>query len=118
MTKAELYKLATDGPTAKELEDAKSYLTGAYPLGFDSNSKIAGQMMGVRQEELGLDYFATRNDMVEAVTIEDIQRVADKYLQPENFTFIVVGQPEGVDEIQTYYEAALAEDEPVEEAAE
>ncbi|MAK62504.1 MAG: peptidase M16 [Ponticaulis sp.] len=108
VTKAELHKIATEGPTEKELADAKSYLTGAYPLGFDSNSKIAGQMMGIRQEELGMDYFTTRNDMVEAVTLDDVKRVAAEYLAPENFTFVVVGQPEGMDEIESHYEAALA----------
>lgn len=106
-TQAELYRLATEGPTEAEMADAKSYLTGAYPLGFDSNSKIAGQMMGVRQEELGLDYFATRNDMVNAVTIDDVRRVAAEFLMPEKFTFIVVGQPEGMDEIESFYEDSL-----------
>ena len=116
-TKAELYKMATDGPTQKELEDAKSYLTGAYPLSFDSNAKIAGAMMSIRQEGLGLDYIATRNDMVEAVTLDDVKRVAATYLKPENFTFIVVGQPEGMDEIEAFYEDSLAP-EPVETAEE
>ena len=117
-TQAELYRLATEGPTEAEMSDAKSYLTGAYPLGFDSNSKIAGQMMGVRQEELGLDYFATRNDMVNAVTIDDVRRVAAEFLMPEKFTFIVVGQPEGMDEIESFYEDSLnpaEEDEVAEE---
>lgn len=118
VTKAELHKMATEGPTEKELADAKSYLTGAYPLGFDSNSKIAGQMMGVRQEELGMDYFATRNAMVEAVTLEDVKRVAAEYLAPENFTFVVVGEPEGMDEIESHYEAALAGEAPADIAAE
>ena len=118
VAKAELYKMATEGPTEDELADAKSYLTGAYPLGFDSNSKIAGQMMGVRQEKLGMDYFANRNAMVEAVTVEDVKRIASEYLMPENFTFVVVGQPEGMDDIETFYEAALAGEEPAEDAAE
>ncbi len=112
-TQAELYKMATDGPTEKELADAKSYLTGAYPLGFDSNSKIAGAMMGIRQENLGLDYIATRNSKVDAITLDDVKRVAATYLQPENFTFIVVGQPEGIADIPTIYaEAIKPEAEP------
>lgn len=106
-TKAELHKMATEGPTEKELADAKSYLTGAYPLSFDSNAKIAGAIMGIRQEELGLDYIATRNAKVEAITLEDVKRVAAKYLEPENFTFIAVGQPKGLDSISAFYEEAL-----------
>ena len=107
-TQAELYRLATEGPTEAELEDAKSYLTGAYPLGFDSNAKIAGQMMGVRQDELGIDYFERRNDLVNAVTIEEVRRVAAEYLMPENFTFVVVGQPEELDKIGEYFQDSLA----------
>lgn len=108
-TKVELYRLAKLGPTEKELEDAKAYLTGAYPLSFDSNAKIAGAMMSIRQEKLGLDYISTRNDKVEAVTLEDVKRVAAQYLQPENFTFITVGQPEGLDQVEEIYLAGIAE---------
>ncbi|MEM1149424.1 MAG: pitrilysin family protein [Pseudomonadota bacterium] len=97
LIKEEMTKLSTEGISEDELADAKAYLTGAYPLGFDSNAKIAGNMMGVRQEGLGVDYFDTRNAFVDAVTLEDVNRVAAKYLAPENFTFVVVGEPMGLD---------------------
>lgn len=90
-------EIAETGITAQELSDAKAYLTGAYPLGFDSNAKIAGNMMGVRQQELGVDYFDRRNAAVSAVTLDDVNRVAAKYLRPENFTFVVVGEPQGLE---------------------
>jgi zinc protease len=51
----------------------------------------------VRQEELGIDYFDRRNTLIDAVTLEDVNRVAAEFLQPENFSVIVVGQPQGVD---------------------
>ena len=95
--KANMTKMVDDGMTEPELADAKSYLTGSYPLGFDSNAKIAGNMMGVRLDGLPVDFFDKRNAMVEAVTLEDVNRVAREYLNPENFTFIVVGEPEGLD---------------------
>ncbi len=94
--KEEIRKVADAGITAEELADAKAYLMGSYPLGFDSNSKIASNMMGVRQYELGVDYFDRRNAQFEAVTLDDVNRVAKEYLDPDNFTFVVVGQPEGV----------------------
>jgi len=97
VTKLEMTKIATEGVTEEELSNAKAYLTGAYPLRFDSNAKIAGNMMGVRQEGLGVDYFDRRNALVEAVTLEDVNRVAAKYLRPENFTFVVVGEPRGIE---------------------
>lgn len=96
--KANMEKMAADGMTAEELSDAKAYLTGSYPLGFDSNAKIAGNMMGIRLDGLPVDFFDKRNAMVEAVTLEDANRVAKEYLQPERFTFIVVGQPEGLED--------------------
>lgn len=94
--KAEMVKIVAEGVTEQELADAKAYLTGSYPLGFDSNSKIAGNMMGVRLDGLPVDFFDKRNAMVEGVTLEDVNRVASEYLKPENFTFVVVGEPEGL----------------------
>ena len=95
--KANMEKMVSEGMTEQELADAKAYLTGSYPLGFDSNAKIAGRMMGVRLDELPVDFFDKRNAMVEAVTLEDVNRVAAEYLNPENFTFVVVGEPQGLD---------------------
>ena len=95
--KEEMQKFVDEGATAEELDDAKAYLTGSYPLGFDSNAKIASQMMGVRQDEMGIDYFDRRNDLVNAVTLEDVNRVAAEYLDPSKYLFIAVGQPEGID---------------------
>lgn len=87
-----------EGITEQELADAKAYLIGSYPLGFDSNAKIAGNMMSVRLDGLPVDFFDKRNAMVEAVTLEDVNRVAETYLNPANFTFVIVGQPEGLPE--------------------
>jgi zinc protease len=95
--KENMEKMVADGMTELELSDAKAYLTGSYPLGFDSNAKIAGRMMGVRLDDLPVDFFDKRNAMIEAVTLEDVNRVAAEYLNPENFTFVVVGEPQGLD---------------------
>lgn len=89
-------KAAEAGVTEKELQDAKTYLTGAYPLRFDGNSTIAGILVGMQMIGLPADYIATRNDKVEAVTLEDVQRVAGELLDPDGLHFVVVGQPEGV----------------------
>ena len=94
--KDQMTLVVAEGVTEEELSDAKAFLTGSYPLGFDSNSKIAGNMMGVRLDGLPVDFFDKRNAMVDAVTLEDVNRVAKEYLKPENFTFVVVGEPEGL----------------------
>jgi len=93
LIKDHIAKLGAEGPTQKELDDAKAYLTGAFPLNFDSNAKIAKNLMGFRQDDLGVDYVATRNDLINAVTLDDMKRVAAAYMKPEHFTFVMVGQP-------------------------
>lgn len=93
-------RLRENGVTAEELADAKTYLTGAYPLRFDGNGPIANIAVNMQMEGLGPDYIANRNDMVEAVTLEEINRVARDLMDPARLTFVVVGQPEGLtDEI-------------------
>ncbi|KAJ57517.1 zinc protease [Actibacterium mucosum KCTC 23349] len=94
--RAEWTKAATQGITAEELEAVKTYLTGAYPLRFDGNGTIANILVGMQMEGLGLDYIATRNDKVNAVTLDDVRRVAARILDADALHFVVVGQPEGV----------------------
>ncbi|CRL12586.1 insulinase family protein [Phaeobacter italicus] len=89
-------RLATEGVSEKELADAKTYLTGAYPLRFDGNSRIASILAGMQMDDLPIDYVVTRNDKVNAVTLEEVNRVAREILLPEKLHFVVVGRPEGL----------------------
>ncbi len=91
-------KMADIGVTPEELDAAKTYLTGAYPLRFDGNGRIASIMVGMQMQDLPIDYIATRNDKVEAVTLEDVNRVAAELLDPKGLHFVVVGKPEGLGE--------------------
>lgn len=97
LIRAEWSRMAEEGVTQEELEDAKKYLTGAYALRFDSNAKIASALVDIQMEDLGVDYIRKRNDLVEAVTLEDVRRVASRLLKPEELRFVVVGAPEGLD---------------------
>ncbi|NVO56206.1 insulinase family protein [Rhodobacteraceae bacterium B1Z28] len=90
-------RAATEGVTQNELDDAKTYLTGAYPLRFDGNGQIAGIMVGMQMEGLPIDYIATRNDKVNAVTLDDVNRVASELLDPDGLHFTVVGKPVGLE---------------------
>jgi zinc protease len=92
----EFKRMAEKGPTEKELKNAISYLTGAYALRFDTNSKIAGQLMGNMKNKLGIDYVKNRNDIVRAVTLKDIRRVAKRILHADQLVFTIVGKPEGL----------------------
>ncbi|CAN0583381.1 unnamed protein product, partial [Ectocarpus sp. 12 AP-2014] len=55
-------KMAEAGVSADELDEAKTYLTGAYPMRFKGNARIAGILVGMQMEDLPIDYIATRND--------------------------------------------------------
>ncbi|MEL6104175.1 MAG: pitrilysin family protein [Pseudomonadota bacterium] len=90
-------KAAENGITEQEMQDAKTFITGAYPLRFDGNATIARIMVGMQMMGLPVDYIATRNEKVEAVTLEDINRVAGELLSPDELTFVIVGQPEGIE---------------------
>ncbi len=94
--KAEWARLAEEGITAEELAATKTYLTGAYPLRFDGNGPLATIMVNMQLIGLPAAYPKTRNDKVNAVTLEDANRVAKALFRPENLRFIIVGQPEGV----------------------
>lgn len=90
-------RAARDGVTAEELETAKTYLTGAYPLRFDGNGRIANILAGMQVQGFGLDYINTRNDRVNAVTLEDVNRMAARLLDAEALNFFVVGSPVGLE---------------------
>ena len=85
--------LADRGVTADELQDAKTFLTGAYPLRFDGNSRIARILVGMQTQGLPMDYIHTRNAKVNAVTMEDIRRVSARILKEESLYFVIVGRP-------------------------
>jgi zinc protease len=89
--------LAENGVTDAELEAAKRYLTGAYPLRFDGNGRIAGILAGMQADGMPVDYIATRNDRVDAVTSEDVRRVAERSAAARRLHFVVVGRPEGLE---------------------
>lgn len=89
-------KLVAEGISAEELEMAKTYLTGAYALRFDGNGPIARILVGMQMEGLSPDYITERNDLVNAVTLEEINRVVRDLYDPERLSFVVVGQPEGL----------------------
>lgn len=101
VVRAEWARAATGDFTAKELENAKKYLTGSYPLRFGSNGKIARALVSLQLDFLPIDYVNTRNAKVNALTLEQINRVARALLKPEQLQFVVVGKPVGVEALQS-----------------
>ena len=85
-----------EGVTDRELADAKTYLTGEYPLRFDGNTKIAAILAGMQLAGFPIDYPNTRNARVDAVTAADVQRVAERLLDPDALRFVLVGRPQDI----------------------
>ena len=84
-------KFSAEGPTPQELADAKTYLTGSYPLAFSSNAGIAGQLSSFQRSGMPVDYVARRNSLINAITLDDVKRVAKKWFDPARMTVVVAG---------------------------
>ena len=96
VVRAQWADVAANGITEDELEAAKRYMTGEYPLRFDGNATIAGILAGMQADDMPVDYITNRNAYVDAVTLEDVRRVAARLLDPDGLHFVVVGQPQGL----------------------
>jgi zinc protease len=97
IVRAEWARMAAEGLTAEELSAVQTYLTGAYPLRFDGNGRIASILASMQFEGLEPAYMTERNDLVRAVTPEQVQALAARLLDPERLHFVVVGRPEGLE---------------------
>lgn len=97
LTRAEMARLYAEGATQQEVNDAITYLTGSFALDLDSNVKIASVAHGYQVAGRDIGYINRRNDLIRAVTREDVNRVIRRLFNPDNFTFVVVGQPVGLE---------------------
>jgi zinc protease len=86
----EIERIRKEPVTDKEIDGAKKYLIGSFPLRLDTQAKLAGFLVQVEYYGLGLDYPQKYPSLIKAVTKEDIQRVARTYLHPDNYLLVVV----------------------------
>jgi zinc protease len=91
----EIRRLGEQGPSEEELNKTKTYLKGSFALGLDSSNHIAGQLLQLQTDGLGMDYIERRSSLIDAVTLADTKRVAKRLLQ-SGLLVTVVGRPEGV----------------------
>ncbi len=101
LLKAEWRKLAEDGLTEEELEGAKTYLTGAFPLRLTTTDQIARVLLQIQRDKLGIDYPQNRDELFNSVTLEDANRVAAELFNPDRLAVVVVGQPQGITPTRT-----------------
>jgi zinc protease len=97
LIRAEWRKMRDDGPTDAELRDAKAYLAGAFPLSLDSTRRIAGVLVQLQADRLGIDYLARRAGLIEGVTLDQARALARRLYDPARLSFAVVGDPAGLE---------------------
>ena len=96
LIKDEFRRMRESGVTEKELADAKTYLNGSFPLQMDSTESIAGLLVQLQTDHLGMDFLDRRKALIEAVTAEDVKKAAMRLLDPDALTIVAVGRPAGM----------------------
>lgn len=86
-------KMAQNGPDEQELQDAKTYMTGAFPLAFTSGGGVASYLTGMQYYGLGIDHLNRYNDLINAVTLQQAKDTAARLFDAGSLFFVVVGKP-------------------------
>jgi zinc protease len=94
--RATLRRFLDEGVTENELADAKTYINGSFPLSLTGSARIARLLISIQRNGLGIDYLDRRDALMNAVTREDVLRVARRLLDPDKLLTVVVGDPKGV----------------------
>lgn len=94
--RAEWQRMADKGPTEAELRDAKSYLTGSLFLNLTSTGEIAQTLNSLQREHETSDYINRRNDIINALTLDDVRAAAARVLKTSDLTTVLVGKPRNI----------------------
>ena len=99
----ELNRIRNEKASEKELKDAKSFLTGIFPLRAETQEGLTNLLVSQQLYDLPNDYLQTYRDKINAVTLDDVERVAKKYISPDKIAIVVVGDAgEVLPQIKTY----------------
>jgi zinc protease len=102
----ELNRVRDEPVSDEEIKNAKSYLTGVFPIRIETQDGLTDQLVSIRMYDLPDDYLQTYRDRINEVTAEDIQRVAQKYVRPEEAAIVIVGDAaETSEQVKPYSEA-------------
>jgi len=97
LVRQEVGRMARGEVDEATLADAKTYLTGSFPLRLTSNDAIAAMLVSMQVNDLGIDYLDKRNGYIEAVSLDDLRRVAARLYDPARLLVVVVGDPQGLE---------------------
>ena len=101
----ELNRIRTEPVSEKEIADAKSYLTGVFPIRLETQEGLIDQLVQIKMFGLPDDYLEIYRNRVQAVTVEQIQEVAQKYVKPDEAAIVIVGDGASVmDQVKDYAE--------------
>jgi len=92
LVKEEMGRMGRETVTSRELDSAKSYLIGSYPLRTDTSGKMAGLLVSVEENELGLDWPDRFKAGISRVTAADVRRVATTYMDSATLSSVIVGK--------------------------
>jgi zinc protease len=84
-------RMAEEGPTQAELDEAKSYLKGSQMLALDTSAKLASGLLQYQLDQLPIDYLEKRNGLVDAVTLDDARNAASR-LWGNGLITVIVGR--------------------------
>ena len=88
---AQVKRMHDDGPTAEELADAKSYLTGVFPVRLEANSGVAATLLTAETYGLGMDFIERYASIIGGISLEDTRAAAKKYLNPDAYVLVIAG---------------------------
>ena len=92
----ELNRIRDEAVSADELKNAKAYLTGVFPIRIETQDGLIDQLVSIRMYDLPTDYLKTYRDRINEVSAEDIQRVAQNYIRPDEAAVVIVGDAQEI----------------------
>jgi len=98
----EVRRLHDEGPTDEEMEEAKGYLTGVFPVRLETNAGVAGQLLSAEIYGLGLDYIERYPSLIRSVTTARAREAARQHLDPEHYVLVFAGplDPAGLGDVE------------------
>lgn len=89
-----LKEFAQKGTNEAELTDAKRFLIGSFVVGLDSNASIVNFITMMQLHHLGIDYLDKRNNLIAAVTVEQLNAMVKRLIQLDKLQVIMIGKPQ------------------------
>ncbi len=101
----ELERIRDEKVGENEIQDAKNFLMGVFPIRAETQEGLTNLIVAQKLYDLPEDYLQTYRDKIDAITIEDVQRVAQKYIHPDKIALVIVGDAEEMlPQIKSYSE--------------